>query len=311
MKLKRAFAHLLPVIVGMILMIWGLKVMYTSFRYGTMPLAGWHTDRKNWFGMTWLLAYFIVLLPAYLYAISLGLRGYCKPAEKVGEQDGRWWLMTLGVSTLLVALTFCTRGAVTAWFPSPMHPPFGILTGGVVPGIIATTVLLILEVGVLFAIKHQTRAQQQPLSLLIPGLFGVMLLVWAGWITYSAFMEGSLPVVGWQTQYPKLFGLAWVIAFFVVLLPAYVYSIGLGILGWLERNMQQQVSPQNHWLVAIGITAMLSLVTFCTRVAVTAWFPEPMHPPFHNFQGGLIGGGIATIALLVAVGLFYRVARSL
>jgi hypothetical protein len=311
MKLKRAFAHLLPVGMGLWLLIWGLETIYTAFRHGAMAWAGWQTDAKGWFGITVLTAYFVVLLPAYLYAVSLGVRGYKKSVVEGGEHDGRWWLMTLGVSILLGMLTFCTRVAITAWFPSPMHPPFGAWTGGVIPGILATVALLLMEAGVLFSIKHQARGQQQPLSLLIPGFFGLLLLTWAGWITYTAFTEGSLPVVGWQTQYPKLFGLAWVIAFFVVLLPAYVYSIGLGILGWLERNMEQQLSPQNHWLVAIGITALLSLVTYCTRIAVTAWFPEPMHPPFHNFQGGLLGGGITTVVLTVVMVIFYRVARSL
>lgn len=311
MRLKRVVAHMLPVVVGLLLLIWGLKVMYTSFSYGTMPWAGWETERKSWFGMTWLAAYFIVLLPAYLYAISQGLQSYRASQTEVRGPDGRCWLSVLGISTLLVALTFCTRVAVTAWFPSPMHTPFEGLRGGVIPGAIATIILLATEVRVLLAIKQQKQGQHQPLSLLIPGLFGVVLLIWAGWITYTAFTEGSLPVVGWHTDHPRWFGLAWLIAFFVVLLPAYIYSIGLGILGWLERDMRQQLSPQNHWLVAIGITAMLSVVTFCTRIAVTAWFPEQMHPPLHQFEGGLVGGGIMTLVLLVVMALFYRVARNL
>lgn len=312
MKRRRVFASLLPVFAGIILTLWGLKLMYTSFTSGSMPIAGWHTDQhhKNHFGLTWFIAFSIVLLPAYLYAISLGLQVFQnKDGLAISRKQSRW-ATAFGVVTLLCLLTFCTRVAVTAWFPSPMHIPFDEYQGGLVPGIVATIILLFVEGGVLFAIKHQTQRKRQPMALLIPGLFAVLLLVWAGWILYTAFKEGSLPVVGWQTDHPRLFGAAWLVAFLIVLLPAYLYSAGLGLLGMLERPQGDRPTDQNSWLVAIGFTALLGLLTFCTRVAVTAWFNEPMHPPLEHFQGGWIAGMITTSVLAGVVVLFHRVARA-
>lgn len=312
MKRSRVFASLLPVVAGIILTLWGLKVMYTSFTSGSMPIAGWHTDddHKNLFGLTWFIAFSIVLLPAYLYAISLGLQVFQKKKEAIVRREQSRWATAFGVATLLCLLTFCARVAVTAWFPSPMHIPFDQYQGGFVPGIVATIILLFVEAGVLFAIKHQTQRKRQPTALLIPGLFALLLLAWAGWITVTAFNEGSLPVVGWQTDQPKLFGAAWLVAFLVVLLPAYLYSVGLGLLGVLERTRGDRPTDQNSWLVAIGFTALLALLTFCTRVSVTSWFNEPMHPPLERFQGGVLSGVITTIILGAVVVLFQRIARA-
>lgn len=311
MKRSRVFAPLLPVMAGVILTLWGLKVMYTSFSFGTMPIAGWHTDQKNHFGLTWFIAFSIMLLPAYLYAINLGLSEFRRESGGSHPRLSSRWATSFGVVTLLCLLTFCARVAVTAWFPSPMHPPFEDYQGGVTPGIAATVILLLVVAGVLFAIKHQTHRKRQPTALLIPGLFALLLLAWAGWITYTAFKEGSLPVVGWQTgDHPRLFGAAWVVAFSVVLLPAYLYAMGLGLLGMLERPQGDRPTDQNSWLVAIGFTALLGLLTFCTRVAVTAWFDEPMHPPLEYFQGGILPGLITTTVLGAVVVLFHRVARA-
>jgi hypothetical protein len=312
MKRSRIFASLLPVVVGIILTLWGLKVLYTSFTSGSMPIAGWHTDQdhKNHFGLTWFMAFSIVLLPVYLYAISFGLQTFQKKREALVTLDQSRWATAFGVATLLCLLTFCARVAVTAWFPNPLHIPFEQYQGGLVPGIVTTISLLFVEAGVLFAIKHQTQRKRQPMALLIPGLFALLLLAWAGWITFTAFKEGSLPVVGWQTDHPRLFGVAWLVAFLVVLLPAYLFSAGLGLLGMLERPQGERPTDQNSWLVAIGFTALLGLLTFCTRVAVTAWFNEPMHPPLDHFQGGLISGLITTIMLGGVVVLFHRVARA-
>ena len=314
MKRRRVLASLLPVATGVILTLWGLKVMFTSFTYGSMPIAGWHTDQehKNHFGLTWFTAFSIVLLPAYLYAISFGLQEFRRRNPNSGPrpQQSRW-ATAFGVATLLCLLTYCARVAVTAWFPSPMHVPFNEYQGGVMPGMIATVILLLVEGGVLFAIKHQTQRKRQPTALLIPGFFAVLLFAWAGWITFTAFKEGALPVIGWQTdEHPRLFGAAWLAAFIIVLLPAYLYSIGLGLLGVLERTQGERPTDQNSWLVAIGFTALLGLLTFCTRVAVTAWFNEPMHPPLEFFQGGIVSGMIATTVLAAVVVLFHRVARA-
>ncbi len=311
MKQSRVLAPLLPMIIGVILILWGLKVMYTAFSFGSMPIAGWHTEQKNYFGMTWFFVFFIVLLPAYLYAISYGLQEFLRNPDALPLRKRSRWATAFGVVTLLCLLTFCARVAVTAWFSSPMHPPFEAFQGGILPGIFATVILLFVEAGVLFAIKHQTQRKRQPMALLIPGLFSLLLLVWAGWITFTAFKEGSLPVVGWQTdEHPRLFGTAWVVAFCIVLMPAYLYAMGLGLLGVLERPQGERPTDQNSWLVAIGFTALLGLLTFCTRVAVTAWFNEPMHPPLEHFQGGLISGAIATAILSMVVILFHRVARA-
>jgi len=283
-----------------------------SFALGSLPIAGWHTDQnhKNLFGLTWFVVFSIVLLPAYLYAISLGLQVFQRKQGATFSGEQSRWATSFGVATLLCLLTYCARVAVTAWFPSPMHIPFDEYQGGFVPGFVATVILLFVEGGVLFAIKHQTQRKRQPLALLIPGLFSVLLLMWSAWITFTAFKKGSLPVVGWQTDQSKLFGTAWLLAFLFVLLPAYLYSVGLGLLGMLERPQGERLTDQNSWLVAIGFTALLGLLTFCTRVAVTAWFDEPMHPPLEHFQGGLVSGLITTAVLGGVVVLFHRVARA-
>ena len=310
MNQNRIFAPLLPVIAGVILILWGLKVLYTGFSYGQMPIAGWHTDQKNNFGLTWFVTFSIVLLPAYLYAINLGLQELRHKQAAAKTRQTNRWATAFGVATLLCLLTFCARVAATAWFPSAMHPPFEGFRGGLQPGLIATMTLLLAEAGVLFAIKHQTQRKRQPAALLIPGLFAMLLFAWACWITFTAFKEGSLPVVGWQTDHPRLFGVAWLLAFFVVLLPAYLYAMGLGLLGLLERAQGERPTDQNSWLVAIGFTALLGLLTFCTRVAVTAWFDEAMHPPLEHFQGGLVAGAITTTILGLVVVLFHRLARA-
>ena len=115
MKRSRAIASLLPVVAGIILTLWGLKVMYTSFTSGSMPIAGWRTDddHKNLFGLTWFIAFSIVLLPAYLYAISLGLQVFQKKKEAIVRREQSRWATAFGVATLLCLLTFCARVAVT------------------------------------------------------------------------------------------------------------------------------------------------------------------------------------------------------
>ena len=310
MPSRRVVAALVPAVVGLILLLWGVWVLYTAFRYGTLPVAGWETERKRWFGLTWFIAFYIVLLPAYLYTISYGLQRYRHPEAVVMASPRVRWLAPLGIAGLLLLLTFSTRVAVTAWFPSAMHPPFGGWQGGVVPGIAATIVLLLLEAGVLKVIKHQKQTRSNPTPLLLPAFFAVILLAWAIWIIYTGFTEGSLPVVGWGTDHDVAFGLAWLVIFIVVLLPAYLYAIGLGVLGVLERGMENQSHPQNYWLLAITQIAMLSLVTFCARVAVTAWFPEPLQMPLGHFHGGVLVGALTTAILLLVTLSYYKLARS-
>jgi hypothetical protein len=310
MKQKRVFAPVLPATIGLILLVWGLWVMYTAFRFGTLPLVTWTTNHNTLFGLTWFIAFFVLLLPAYAYALSLGFEALQGKSDIVSRLQRGHWLSAISVSVLLCALTFCSRVAVTSWFPSPMHPPFEDYRGGKVAGFTATFLLLLVEAGVLAGIKYQTRRQQKPFPLLLPGVFALILLAWAGWTAYAAFTAGALPVVRWQTEHRQLFGWAWMLAFFIALLPAYLYAISLGILGLVERTTKDSPASVNFWLVAIGIMALLCLVTFAVRVAVTAWFPEPMHPPLGHFDGGLPAGCIATAVLGVVMVSFYRVARS-
>jgi hypothetical protein len=309
-KLERNLGPLLPVLTGLGLLAWGCWVLYTAFAYGSLPVAGWRTESKQLFGLTWLVVFVVVLIPAYLYAISKGwwsLRK--KPTTDEDGGDSRR-LAAVGVSVLLVALTFCARVAVTAWFPVPMHPPFGRWHGGWGSGLVATMILLMLEAGVLVGIKHQTRCDQRPYPLLIPGGFALLLMVWAGWVAHTSFVHGSLPVVGWQTESPRLFGMLWLAVLCVVLLPAYLYAVFLGILGLVKRLYRDEVVRQNYWLVAIGNTALLCLITFCARLAVTAWFPVPMHPPLDQWQGGPAAGALATAVLVIVTTFYYRTARS-
>ncbi len=310
MNQNRSFAPLLPAFVGLVLLVWGLWVMYTAFKYGTLPVVGWATEYNRLFGLTWFITFFIVLLPAYAYAISLGLHELQGHADDSARPQRGQWLVAVGVAVLLCALTFCARVAVSAWFPSPMHPPLRDFQGGRVAGLAATMILVLLEAGVLAGIKHQARRQQSPFPLLLPGFFALVLLAWAVWVAFTAFTDGALPIVGWRTEHRRLFGWLWVGACLVALLPAYLYAIGLGILGLIERSGRNSPTSQNFWLVAISITALLALVTLATRLAVTAWFPVPMHAPLSQFEGGTLMGVLATAACGGVVLLFYKVARS-
>lgn len=299
---------LLPVAVGGLLLLWGIKVVYTAFAWGMMPIAGWRTTSKGVFGLVWLAVFAVVLLPAYLYAIDSGLRAW-RAAGSAGRPQRRG-LAAWGVTLLLVALTFAARGAVTAWFPVPMHPPFRKWIGGIGPGLVATTLLLVLELGVLAAIKHQTGRDQKTYPLLIPAVFGAVLLGWALWVIKTAFSEGLFPVVLWRTEHRGWFGALWLVTTLTVLGPAYLYAMTLGVFGLLRRLYSPDVGQQNLWLVAISHTAFLFLLTFVARLAVTAWFPGPMHPPLDALEGGLLPGLVASLILAGLAVLYFRIARA-
>lgn len=300
---------LLPGVVGIVLLLWSLKVVYTAFAWGSMPIAGWRTEAKGFFGFVWLAVFGIVLLPAYLYAIESAVRNW-RSVSADSSRAPRHTLAAWGVTILLVALTFAARVAVTAWFAVPMHPPFQRWTGGILPGVVATVVLLGLELAVLAGIRHQTRRGQKPYPLLIPAAFGLVLLLWALWVVGTAFSRGVFPVVLWRTEHRVWFGVLWLAATLTVLAPAYVYAMSLGVLGLLRRFYGQDIGQQNLWLVAITNTALLFLLTFAGRVAVTAWLPGPLHPPFEFVQGGLLPGVAASLILALMSVLFYRVARA-
>jgi hypothetical protein len=304
---RNSAVSLLPILTGAVLLLWGIQVVITAFAFGSMPIAGWHTEQKRLFGLAWLAVFVVVLLPSYLYAIETGLR--LRRAAGQTPAPRKQSAAAIGVTILLVTLTMCARVAVTAWFPEPMHPPFQDFQGGLVPGVISSLLLLILEAGVLVGIKRQTRRDQKPYPLLIPACFAALLLVWTVWIVWTAFTKGLFPVVLWRTEYRHWFGLAWAVVALVVLLPAYLYAIGLGILGFLRRHWDEEVVEQNFWLVAITNTAFLCALTFGARVAVTAWFPEPMHPPFDDLVGGPLAGLLASAVLGLLTVFYYRVAR--
>jgi hypothetical protein len=300
---------LLPAAVAGLLLLWGLKVVFTAFAWGAMPIVGWRTPAKALFGLAWLAVFAVVLVPVYLYAIEMGVRAW-RAASGVSERKQRHALAASGVTILLLALTFVARVAVTAWFPEPMHPPFQSWTGGVGPGLLATVLLVALELGVLAGIKHQTRHDQKPYPLLIPAVFGAGLCLWALWVVWTAFSKGLFPVVLWQTPHRGWFGLLWLAATMVVLMPVYLYAISLGLLGLLRRFHAQDVAQQNLWLVAITNTALLFVLTYAARVAVTAWFPGPLHPPFDFLTGGVLPGLAASLVLAGLSVLYYRVARA-
>jgi hypothetical protein len=307
---RKNLASLLPALIGFVLLVWGIWVTYAAFAFGTLPVVDWHTAQNRRFGVTWLIAFVIVLMPAYLYSISLWWQSLQTTSPADQPQMAKHWPAAMGVSVLLCALTFSARVAVTAWFPSAMHPPFEDIQGGLVSGSLATMILLILEAGVLAGIKHQTRRDQKPYPLLIPGCFALALLVWAGWVTYTAFTNGALPVLRWQTEKRWLLGVLWLAVFCIVLLPAYLYAMFLGILALMERRHRDETVQQNFWLVAVSNTALLCLITFCARLAVTAWFPEQLHAPLHHFNGGAMVGLPATILLGLVMCVFYRTAKS-
>lgn len=148
------------------------------------------------------------------------------------------------------------------------------------------------------------------MALLLPASVAAVLLLWACWILYTGFKYGRLPVAGWETEHHYIFGTAWLLVFLVILLPAYGYAMTLGVLAVLERHDSNQPQPDNYWPVAVAVTVMLVLITFCARVAVTAWFPSDMHVPLNEYQGGMAAGFVATLIMGAVLVIFYRVARS-
>lgn len=117
----------------------------------------------------------------------------------------------------------------------------------------------------------------------------------AVWRACLAFADGAFPLVGWQTEHRLPFGLAWLVISLTVLLPAYLGAIGLSVLAIREARSEVPDHRDNPWPGAILISVLLVLLTFCARVAVTAWFPEELHPPLHSLNGGLLTGLVVTV----------------
>lgn len=153
--------------------------------------------------------------------------------------------------------------------------------------------------------------QKRFVPLLLPAVVALILLAWAIWITTTAFTEGSLPIARWDTDRNYLFGTIWVIAFLTILLPIYFFGISLGLTAFLERSEETQPRANTCWRVAWGMTVVMVLITFCTRLAVTSWFPTNMHPPFQALDGGAHWGIISTLILVGLVVIFYRLMRRL
>ena len=147
------------------------------------------------------------------------------------------------------------------------------------------------------------------LPLLLPAIVAVILLAWAVWVTWTSFRAGALPVVGWQTEHRHLFGTLWLAAFLCILLPVYFFGISLGLTSLIESDQATPQRPSVCWSVACGMTIVEVLITFTARLAVTAWFPTEMHPPFQHLQGGWWPGLISTAVLALLLTLFYRIMR--
>jgi hypothetical protein len=153
--------------------------------------------------------------------------------------------------------------------------------------------------------------QKNSRPLLIPACAAFVLLTLGVWDMHTSLVHGTFPLVGWETKHSTAFGTLWLIVFVVVLLPAYMYAIALGTLGVFGRNEEYQPAPRFYWTMAANITCLLVLLTFCVRVAVTAWFPSQMHPPLDDYRGGVVPGVIATLFMVFVAVTFYKVARSL
>ena len=147
--------------------------------------------------------------------------------------------------------------------------------------------------------------------LVLPAVVAIILLAWAIWVTTTAFTEGSLPVAGWETDRKYLFGTIWLICFLTILLPIYFFGISLGLTAFLDDPEETQQRRSACWRVAWGMTVVMVLITFCTRLAATSWFPTRMHPPFQAFDGGLKWGVLSTLVLAVLLVIFYRLMRRL
>lgn len=97
-----------------------------------------------------------------------------------------------------------------------------------------------------------------------------------------------------------MFGTAWLVVAACVLLPWYLLVLSNCIFALAGLNHRGN-EGQFHWLEAVVYVFLLAVLTFGARVAVTAWFPEPMHPPFDWVQGGAVPGIVASVtAFLLA-----------
>lgn len=150
----------------------------------------------------------------------------------------------------------------------------------------------------------------RPFPLLIPAIVALVLLGRACFNFYNTYHSGEFRLLGWQTEHKGAFGTAWLITALVVLIPAYLYAISLGLLALFERDKQARPSRRVIWRVTLEISVLLIVVTYCARLAVTAWFPEKLILPLDDFDGGVLSGVVATAVLAGVVTLYYRVARS-
>lgn len=153
--------------------------------------------------------------------------------------------------------------------------------------------------------------RKKMIPLLLPASVAVILLIWSGWITWTSFEDGALPVVGWHTESRHLFGTIWLIALLTILLPIYFFGISLGLTAFLDSDQETAAKPKACWRVAWGMTIVLVLITFVTRLAVTAWFPTHMHPPFQSMEGGVLPGSVVTTVLFCLLVIFYRLMQRL
>ena len=103
--------------------------------------------------------------------------------------------------------------------------------------------------------------------------------------------------------------LVWLTMALFVLAPCYLLVIGscLHALFTLARAPR---APAVSCLVGAAQGVLVVLLTFGVRIAVTAWFPEELHPPFAETHGNPALGFAATLAVLgLAVLVFNVMAR--
>ena len=153
--------------------------------------------------------------------------------------------------------------------------------------------------------------QTKTLPLLLPATLGLALLVLGCWNIHTSIFHGTLPEVDWHTEHSMLFGFLWVLTFGIILLPAYIFAIELGLLTLTEDEDGPETRRTSYWPLALGLSGLVCLVTYCGQLAVTSWFGSVLALPFVTIRGGLWPGMIAVALMGIILAATRRLLRKL
>lgn len=132
---------LLPALLSIFLLVWTIWIGVAAFTNADFAFEEWRTRYREWFGFAWLASSLVILVPCYLASIGLGLMAWTVREPEEAAERRSHWVMSLAMTAFLLLLTFGVRVMVTAWFPSPLLPPFEEVRGGPGVGLLAFCIL--------------------------------------------------------------------------------------------------------------------------------------------------------------------------